>query len=153
MIAMLYGTVVFYLVIFVLPKKLSETVGIPLFGVSAYVMHSLMGISVEFIIGGLAGTLSCVELRRQNRTNIEVLLYLFLFLAVTVMADVIISKMLCREARATPIAVAAARYFPTDDGKGDETYVKGARVCLVLYCSPLNKAVIFGVERLPRIGV
>ena len=26
-------------------------------------------------------------------------------------------------------------------------------VCLVLYCSPLNKAVIFGVERLPRIGV
>ena len=139
MIAMLYGTVVFYLVIFVLPKKLSETVGIPLFGVSAYVMHSLMGISVEFIIGGLAGTLSCVELRRQNCINIEVLLYLFLFLAVTVMADVIISKMLCREARATPIAVAAARYFPTDDGKGDETYVKGARVCLVLYCSPLGQ--------------
>jgi len=27
------------------------------------------------------------------------------------------------------------------------------RVCLVLYCSPLNKAAIFGVERLPRIGV
>jgi len=24
---------------------------------------------------------------------------------------------------------------------------------LVLYCSPLDKAVIFGVERLPRIGV
>ena len=29
----------------------------------------------------------------------------------------------------------------------------GNQVCLVLYCSPLNKAVIFGVERLPRIGV
>ena len=28
-----------------------------------------------------------------------------------------------------------------------------ARVCLVLYCSPLDKAAIFGVERLPRIGV
>ena len=26
-------------------------------------------------------------------------------------------------------------------------------VCLVLYCSPLDKAAIFGVERLPRIGV
>jgi len=29
----------------------------------------------------------------------------------------------------------------------------GLRVCLVLYCSPLDKAAIFGVERLPRIGV
>ena len=27
------------------------------------------------------------------------------------------------------------------------------RVCLVLYCSPLDKAAIFGVEKLPRIGV
>ena len=31
--------------------------------------------------------------------------------------------------------------------------IRATGVCLVLYCSPLNKAVIFGVERLPRIGV
>ena len=30
---------------------------------------------------------------------------------------------------------------------------EGCKVCLVLYCSPLDKAAIFGVERLPRIGV
>jgi hypothetical protein len=47
-------------------------------------------------------------------------------------------------------------------GKSDAQAVTNAQtsrlqrfrgVCLVLYCSPLDKAAIFGVERLPRIGV
>ncbi len=51
--------------------------------------------------------------------------------------------------------IAASRPIPLDMTNVTwltTCYVR-AGVCLVLYCSPLDKAAIFGVERLPRIGV